>query len=135
MCCQCLHSKCFRRVMAAVEDVDAELLRQRVSPMRALAGDKCVHTFIGGQFQIATRAAGYDADTPTDFSTSGNNAGFGAGCLCESFAQFRTGNCHPRPETNGLAMSQKERFQISEAEGGAESCVVAQCGMRVEWQM
>src|SRR5579859_4584691 len=135
MCCQCFHSKCFRRVMAAVENVDAELLRQRVSPVRAFAGDKRVHTFIGCEFQVATRAAGYYANTPTNFSTSGNDAGFGAGCLFEPFGQFRTGNCHPRLETDGLAMGQKERFQVSEAEGGAELRVVAQFGMRVEWQM
>ena len=34
--------------MAAVKNVDAQFLRQRISPMRPFAGDKSVHAFLGG---------------------------------------------------------------------------------------
>ena len=48
--------------MAAVKNIDAQFLRQRVSPMRPFAGDERVHAFLRRLFQIPARAAGHDPD-------------------------------------------------------------------------
>ena len=48
--------------MAAVKNIHAQFLRQRISPMRTFAGDEGVHAFAAGEFQVTARAAGDDAD-------------------------------------------------------------------------
>ena len=52
--------------MAAVKNVDAEFFGNCISPMRAFTGDERVHAFIRRLFQIATGAAGDDADSLTN---------------------------------------------------------------------
>ena len=49
---QRLHAERFRRVMAAVKNVQAKFLRQRISPVRAFAGDERVHAFARRLFQF-----------------------------------------------------------------------------------
>jgi len=135
MCRQRFDAERFRRVMAAVKYVKAEFLRERVSPMRAFAGDKRVYTCFSRLFQVAARAAGYHANVPAIFSASGYNAGFDAGGPGEPSGQFRAGNCHLCFETDGLAVSQEKRLQISKAERGTQSRIITEPRVRIERQM
>src|SRR5690242_7755229 len=60
---QSFHSESFRGVVAAVQDVNPEILRKRIGPMRALASNKSVYAFARGEFQMTASPAGDDADT------------------------------------------------------------------------
>jgi hypothetical protein len=132
---QRFHTECFCIVMAAVKNVEAKLLRQCVSPVRAFAGDKRVHSFANRLFQFRPRSASDHTNVPANFSASGNDAGFRAGRLRNPSGQFRTGNRHPRFETYCLAVSQKKWPQISKAQRGAQLRIIPQPRVRVERQV
>ena len=63
---QRLDPKRFSGVVAGVEDVHAYFFRERERPVRPFPGDKRVHSFAGGLFQFAARAASDHADAVTD---------------------------------------------------------------------
>ena len=50
-----LNAKGLGCVMAAVEGVDPQILRQRMGPMRSLSGDEGVHAFTPSGRSVATR--------------------------------------------------------------------------------
>ena len=83
---QRLHAESFRRVMAAVKDVQSQFFRHRKSPLRPFAGDERVHAFIGGNFQIAARAAGDDADALANLIPPGIIFGFAPVARSSRFA-------------------------------------------------
>src|ERR1700757_2444663 len=66
------------RVMAAVEDVHAELFGERVSPVRPFAGDEGVHAFARGEFQLTPCAARDDADLLADVRSARQDDGCAA---------------------------------------------------------
>ena len=96
--------------MAAVKNIQSQILRQRISPVRAFAGDERVHAFARGQFQIAARAAGDNPDFLADAFATGNDSRFRAGRAFQSFRQFGAGNFCLRLEANGLAVACEKRF-------------------------
>ena len=57
------HPERFRRVVAAIKNVNAQFLGQSVGPVRPFAGDKCIHTFARRHLQLAAGAAGHDTNT------------------------------------------------------------------------
>jgi len=72
--CQRFHTKSFRCVMATVKDVQSQFFCQRKRPLRPLARDERVHAFISGNFQIAARAAGDNANFFTNIFAAGNDS-------------------------------------------------------------
>ena len=54
----------FRRVMAAVEDVDSRVFGRGKSPVGTLAGDEGIHSFLRGESEVAASAAGYHPNAP-----------------------------------------------------------------------
>jgi hypothetical protein len=127
--------KCLGGVVAAVKNIQARILGQRVGPMRAFSGDKGVHPFPGRDFQLRPRPAGHDADSPAPGRTAGQKHGRTA----QNFGQFcrkvPARNFLPRLPADEAAFFKKKRLEILEAERGAQLRVVAQARVGVQRQM
>ena len=121
--------------MAAVKDIQAQFLRQRVSPMRPFAGDERVHAFLRGLFQLRARAAGHHADAFACRAASGYHERFRTGGALQSPRQLRERNFGLGLEPDVLAVAEEERAQVLQPERGAKPRVVAQLRMRVQRQM
>jgi len=129
---ECPYSKGLRCVMAGIKNIQPQILCQRVSPMGALAGYEGIHACGGGEFQIIARPASNDANPPTNLFSARKQFGFRAGGAAEARGQFGAGNRGARLQADRLAVTLEERFQIAQAQCGAELGVVAEAGMRVE---
>ena len=130
-----LDPECLGGVVAAVKNIQSRLLGQRMGPMRAFSGDKCVHAFVGRDFQLRPRAACHDADSLALCRTAGQKHGRAAQNFGEFFRQFAARNFLPRLPADEAAFFEKKRFQLTEAERGAQLRVVAQARMGVQRQM
>ena len=103
--------------------------------MRALTGNKGVHTFTGRQFQISASPAGDNADAAANILAARNNRRRGASCPGKPFRKFSAGNVRVSLQSNGLPVADKKRFQLFQAERGGQLRVVSQFGMRIQRQM
>jgi len=132
---QRLDSEGFGRVMAAVKDVYAQFLRQRIGPMRPFAGDEGIHAFRRRLFQAVARAAAHDADPAADGGAGGDEVRRAAGGLPQAFGQVcpREAGLGLKPEVQSVV--EVEGAQLSEAQRRAEAGVVAEAGMRVQRQV
>ena len=61
---QSLHAEGLGCVMAAVENIQAEVFGERERPVWTFAGDKSVHAFSRGLLHFRARASRHDADAP-----------------------------------------------------------------------
>src|SRR6478752_1835456 len=130
-----LHPECFRGVMTAVEDIKAKFFCECVSPVRTFTGDERVHPFSRGGFQIAARTTRHNADAPTELRTTRDQLWFCARRAGQSRDKFIAGNVRTGLQADGLAVAREKRFEFLETERGGELGVVAEFGMRVEWQV
>ncbi len=71
-----LHSKRFGGVMATVKNVHSQLFTECVSPVRPLAGDQRVHTFLRGSLYFSACATRHHADSPALFWPAGDHFHF-----------------------------------------------------------
>src|SRR5258708_6605564 len=85
---ECFHAEGFSRVMAAVQDVQSKLLRQRIGPVRAFTSDEGVHAFASGESQFTARSSRHYADAPTDRRPSRQQDGRAAHGLTQALRQF-----------------------------------------------
>ena len=121
--------------MAAVENIHAQLLGQRVSPVRTFASNEGVHAFGGGRRQITTGTTGDDADATAYFLSAGNEFRFGPGGALQFLGEFNAGNFPTCLQTDGLPVAGKKWLQIFQAQRGGELRVVAKPGMRIQRQV
>ena len=121
--------------MAAKKNIHAQFFRQRVSPVRAFAGDVGVHALGGGLLQIRAGAAGDNADALADFLAAGNHFRRHAGRALQGDGKIVSRNAGPRFEADGFSVARKKRIQIFQAERRSELSVVAELRMRIEWQV
>ena len=75
---QGFHAKSFRGVVAAVENVQAQFLRQRISPVRPFASDEGIHAFFRRPFYFRARASGNNTDSTANLWTARNHERIGA---------------------------------------------------------
>src|SRR6266513_6238899 len=75
-------AECFRGVMAAIENVDAQLLSLPKGPMRPFTGNEGIDAFLCRDFQFTAGAAGYHSDSGAgdwtawnDFDASSDGSG------------------------------------------------------------
>src|ERR1043166_2893275 len=122
-------------VMAAVEQIQAEFLRHGISPMRPLARDERVHTFLGGSLQFASGAAGAEADALTDGASPGNDHGLGAQHTLEALLEFLQGQPRADFQAHVLVLVEEKWLGITQTQKRAELGVVPQSGVHVEWKM
>ena len=95
-------AKRFRGVMAAVEYVHAQILGQRIGPVRPFSGNKRVHPFGSGLLQAVAvaGAARHHADIFTIFPPARNQQWLGAERVMQADRQFRSRNFLARSETD-----------------------------------
>src|SRR5205085_2259308 len=86
------HAEGFRRVMAAVENIDSKILRHGVSPMRTFTRDESIHSFRCGDFHFGSRATCNHADAPANFISARQQFRGSAGGFLESPLQFSARN-------------------------------------------
>ena len=125
----------FSGVVAAVENIHAEFLRQAVSPVRAFASDESVHAFGGGFCQFATGPARHDADASAEFRPTRDHEGDGSDGALKApgqRGQRELGDSHASQE---LAFLMEEWSGAPQSEGGAKLHVVAQARMDIKGQM
>lgn len=132
---QGLDAKSLGGVMAAVKNVQAQILGQRVGMMRAFSGDKCIHPFVRRNFQTGPRAAGHDANSPALRRTAGQQKRRSAQNFGQPIRQFPAQNFLARLPADESAFFKKERLEFSEAERGAQLRVVAQARVGIQRQM
>src|ERR1041384_5426918 len=121
--------------MAAIQDIEPQLFRKRVSPMRPLAGDKRIHPF-GRRFgQLTARGTRHDADAPANLRPAWNHNRFGAGGAPQALSQVRPRYGCPRPKTKMLPAVEKKVARTFQSERSAKAGIVAQRRMRIQRQM
>src|ERR1051325_11141964 len=118
--------------MAAVKDVDAEFLRQRVRPMRSFAGDERVNAFRLRLLHAVARAAGDDADAFTDVAAAGDEQRLRADGALQASREFGAGNSLARLQTDRPAVARKKRAKLFQTQRRAQPRVVAELRMGVE---
>lgn len=87
---QSLHAKGLRGVMATVNEIDAQFLRERVAPVRSLTGDEGVDACFGHRAHLGARAAGHDADFAAHSRSSRAHMHTRAGGGFETLHEFIT---------------------------------------------
>src|SRR5882724_910033 len=105
-------AKGFGRVVAAIENIDAEFLGHGVGPMGSFAGDEGVNAFIGGFFKIPSCSAGDDADSAAGFGSAWNEQRLCACCALKSKRHLGTRNSCLALKSQMLAVIEKERAQF-----------------------
>src|SRR4051812_43632406 len=81
--CESFHSKRFRGIMAAVQNIDPKFLGHRVRPMRTLARDKCVHPFFRGALEVSAGATCDNTDALADLRSGLNHQRPSPGCMLQ----------------------------------------------------
>ena len=128
-------SESFRGVVAAVKNVDAGILGQRMRPVRAFAGDEGVHAFLCRQFQFRPCAACDDANALALCRAAGQKNGGRPKILANLSDRFFARNFFAGLPANEPALSIKKWFEILEAERGAQLRIVAHSRMGIQRQM
>ena len=110
---QRFYTEGFGCVVSGIQDVDAQLFRQSVSPVRSFAGYESIDPFIGSYLQVATSSAGHDADAPASLRPARDDEWFGPGCPLETVYQVNPRDACYCLETDLLAMSEEERAHLA----------------------
>ena len=98
--------------MAAIENIHAQFLRQRISPMRTFAGNECVHVLSNSLLDAIARTAGDDTDTFASFLATRNQQWLRAQRTAQAMLQIRAGNFLMRLKTNRSPVAGKKRPQM-----------------------
>src|SRR5438046_1037327 len=121
---QRFYPKCLSRIMAAIQNVDAQFLSQRKSPMRPFPGNKRINFLLRGFGDLRARAPGDDPDSPANLRASGNEQRFAFRRAVQSGRQFVTRNRCAGGESEELVVVEKERLQPLQSKRRAELGVV-----------
>ena len=126
---QRFHAERFGRIMAAVKHIHAQLLRQRIGPMRPFARDKRVHP-LGRRFRQLT--SGSTSDHPDPFAgrrSTGKEERLDACGALQSLCQLLPSNSGRSPKSDVFAVSKEKRTQLAQAQQSADARVVDQTRM------
>ena len=132
---QRLDAEGLSRVMAAVQNIQAEVFGHAISPMRPFASDKGIHTLIGRLLQSVSRPAAHDADATADLRTAGNQPRLRPCSALQAPDQVRPRNVRPCLKAEEQAVVEVERTQLFQAQRGREQSVVAQPGVGIQRQV
>src|SRR5260221_10027533 len=132
MRCERLDPKVSGRVRPAVKNVDAQLFRKRIGPMRAFAGDESITPFGCRFFQVTARPSGHNANPLANLRTARNEKRLRARGPFETFCQFVARNPSRSLKAYRLAMIEKKRASAFQSQCRAELGIVSQLWMRIE---
>src|SRR5439155_26950980 len=93
-------AKRFRRVMAPIQDIQAEFFGEGKRPVRTFSRDEGIDSFGGSAFQLAARAASDDADAFTNRRPSSNDEGLCSPRASEPARQLPAWISRPGPEAH-----------------------------------
>jgi len=121
--------------VAAVKNVDPQLLGEGGGPMCAFAGDECVRPFRRGDRQRVARAAGDDADFFANSWPAVDEGGFGAENGLEPAAQNVAAQPRGGAQADGAAAFLEEGLGLGELERAHQPGVVAEARMEIQRQV
>lgn len=122
-------------VVAAVDEIDADLFGEGVAPVGAFAGDEGVDAGLGDGGDFGACAAGHDADFATGGGAAGADMDAGAGGSGETLHEFVAADFGFDFGTVFGALRFHEIAAGFEAEGAGEDGVVAEGGVEIEREM
>lgn len=136
--CESLDPECFGCVMASVNDVDPQVLRMAVAPMRAFPRNKGVNTLQRRHLQIAAGGARAQPDLSAKDGTSGNHDGGTSDERPQARGKFDP-RCRRRgldSNSNGHAVAVEKGLPASrQTQSGCQLGGVSPATMPVERQM
>src|SRR6266478_892491 len=121
--------------MAAIQNVQTKFFGLGKGPVRPFARDKCIDAFLGGDFQIAARAAGHNPDALASDRAARDNFYAAAHRARETLRQLGSRDLCFELKADELIFVTKKRLEHLETEGGAQLRVVSQKRMSIERQM
>jgi hypothetical protein len=125
----------FCGVVAAVEDVDAEVLGHGMGPVGAFASDERIDAFGEGVLEFAAGAAGDDTDAATGLGAAWQEVCGGAGGLLQALEEGVAVDAGGGLEADLAAFRDHERLEFLEAKGLAEEGVITELGVFVEGEV
>src|SRR6267154_2689631 len=117
--------------MTPIKNIDTQLFRQGVRPMRSLARNERIHTLARGNSQFTPSPASDNTNSRANFLPARNNKHARTHSLFESLGQLSARDAGVRLKPQELAMVEKERSQFLQTQRATQLRIVAKFGMRI----